>query len=153
MSPEVAWFAITGPRIKVTEEEVYTVLDALFPDPLKVGVISGTALGTDTFAENWAKERGARVKRVKVNNALDGHDLGAPKRRNGRMVDLKPGLCVGFPGYNGTNDMLDRCHEAGIPVWEVEIDHDTNRFLVWQWPAKGATGSTAKLILSGPLRP
>ncbi|AXQ69802.1 hypothetical protein HOU03_gp465 [Caulobacter phage CcrSC] len=137
---------ITGPRVKIARASVRNVLDILFPDPSQITMISGRAKGTDQFGEDWARDRGAGLIRVPIDDAYDGHNpYTAPKNRNQRMVDLKPQLCVGFPGHGGTNDMLDRCHKAGMTVWEVEFKGGD--FEVWQWP--NAREPKARLIAAG----
>ncbi|AXQ69247.1 GTP-binding domain [Caulobacter phage CcrBL9] len=142
---------ITGPRVKITKTQVHTVLDAVFPDPPAITLISGRAKGADQFGELWAQARGAGLIRVPIDHAYDGHDpYAAPKNRNQRMVDMKPRLCVGFPGHNGTNDMLARCHKAGMTVWEVEFD-DAGNYSVWQWPNRDEP--KARLIAAGSLQP
>lgn len=44
----------------------------------------------------------------------------AGPQRNAAMLQLKPDLCVAFPGGRGTADMVRQCREAGVPVMEVQ---------------------------------
>ncbi|UTU07907.1 hypothetical protein CcrC1_gp221c [Caulobacter phage C1] len=146
-----ALVAITGPRIEVTAPQVFRVMDVLFPHASDIRLISGLAQGVDTHGIHWATRRGAGVIAVGIDDSLDGSDpYTAPKRRNQRMVDLKPFLCVGFPGHGGTNDMMDRCLKAGVIVWEVAFT-DQDGFEVWQWPSPSEP--QARMIAAGSFKP
>lgn len=138
---------ITGPRVGITYARTARVLDALFPHAPDIKLISGCAQGVDTHGIKWAKARGVALVLVDIDDDLDGHDpFQAPKNRNQRMVDLKPLICIGFPGHNGTNDMLKRCQDAGVIVWEIAFTDDQG-FEVWQWPTPHTP--EARLITSG----
>jgi hypothetical protein len=43
--------------------------------------------------------------------------------------------CLGFPGGGGTFDMMTVCHDAGVPVADVDIEVDGSWEVKW-WPAK-----------------
>lgn len=79
-------------------------------------VIEGGAPGTDRMAHNWAVERGIHTARVLALWSFYG-----PKKagglRNSAMLLLKVDYCLALPGGTGTADMVDKCQEAGIPVY------------------------------------
>ena len=78
-------------------------------------VIEGGALGADRMGREWAQERGIHFATVP---ALWGHYAkGAGGKRNTAMLLIEPNYCVALPGGTGTADMVDKCLDAGIPVY------------------------------------
>lgn len=98
-------------------------------------LISGKAKGVDTYAEEWAIERGVEflpfepdwddlshpdaVIRTHPNGTA--YDARAGNRRNTRMlVEGKPDKVIAFRGGAGTADMIRQAKAAGVPVWEIK---------------------------------
>lgn len=131
---------ICGGRVgrNLTKRRVYTVLDARSDDWTKpIRVVHGCAAWVDTWGGQWARESGHAEIKVPIDNTKDGHKPDAPKNRNKRMLqeNLDADECLGFPGGNGTNHMMDICHAAGIPVGDVEFNDDGTWEIKW-WPQK-----------------
>lgn len=83
-------------------------------------VIEGGARGADTLARNEAVRRGIHVATVPA--LWDKYGKSAGYKRNAAMLDLKPDLCVAFPGGKGTAMMVKLCQDAGIPVRIINED-------------------------------
>lgn len=85
-------------------------------------VVTGGARGVDTIAELWADELDITVESYPLTDA-DWKKFGrsAGIRRNGDMLDKEnPDGVFCFPGGNGTEDMFNRAHNAGLEVWKSE---------------------------------
>lgn len=130
---------VCGGRVgrNLTKQRVYRVLDSLthnWPDPFRI--VQGGAKFADTWSGQWALDRGHAMQPVPIHSVFDGDDLDAPYNRNARMArDFPPHACVGFPGGNGTLHMMTICHDLGVPVADVEINHDGTWEIKW-WPQK-----------------
>jgi hypothetical protein len=71
--------------------------------------------GADRFAGEWAWARGVAFSRWPADWGLGKR---AGPERNQRMLDRgQPHAVVAFPGGPGTQDMVDRALDAGLPVW------------------------------------
>ena len=82
-------------------------------------VISGGARGADSFAIQWARQRGIACAVFMAN--WDHYGRAAGPVRNGWMVEFgKPDLVIAFPGGLGTANMIKQARQAGIPVKEIE---------------------------------
>jgi len=116
---------------------VFQVLDILEPElPAPFRIVQGTAAMVDTWAGEWALSRRHKMQPVPIDPRLDGHKDDAPFQRNARMQrDFPASACIGFPGGGGTLNMMDICHEAGVPVADVEIAFDGTVEVKW-WPTK-----------------
>lgn len=79
-------------------------------------LIEGGARGADTFARYAAFELGWETLTMPAN--WSAHGKAAGMIRNQEMVNLKPDVCLAFPGSSskGTWDCVNRCKAAGIPV-------------------------------------
>lgn len=79
-----------------------------------ITVVHGDAKGADAWARAWCELTGTPQKPYPADwkNVPD-----AGMARNQQMVD-EAGiqLLIAFPGGSGTNDMVQRCHRAGIPI-------------------------------------
>jgi hypothetical protein len=130
---------VAGGRVgrNLSKAIVWAVLDDLsqrWPNPFRI--VHGAAAWTDTWAGQWGYDRHHPVQPVPVDGNLDGYKDRAPFRRNMRMQrDFPAYLCLGFPGGGGTNSMLEICHDAGVPVGDVEIN-DNGTWRVNWWPMK-----------------
>lgn len=88
-------------------------------------LIHGAAPGADRLAGQWAKKNGIPVEDFPADwfpNGKDGgRDDGAGFKRNAKMLaEGRPDLVVAFPGWSGTNDMIERARAAGVRVMEIE---------------------------------
>lgn len=80
-------------------------------------VVHGDAKGADRRGGLWAKSRHIHYAAVPALWDELGRNAAGPMR-NAAMLLLKPTYCVAFPGGSGTADMVRRCNEAGITVWQ-----------------------------------
>lgn len=130
---------VAGGRVGrgLTEARVWAVLDELsraFPTPFRI--VHGAAKMTDTWAGTWGYARGHKVQPIPVDSRLDGYADDAPFNRNARMQrDFPAAVCVGFPGGGGTLNMMTICHDAGVPVADVDLYDDGTWEVKW-WPTK-----------------
>lgn len=81
-------------------------------------VIVGDASGADRWARIWCERRSVSYREFKADWS---HGKRGGPERNQRMVDMRPGSAVRFPGGNGTADCARRCERAGIEVFEVVV--------------------------------
>lgn len=82
-----------------------------------VTLIHGAARGVDTLAGTIGMECGMEVLPYPVlPDEYDRYNKGAPFYRNTRMlIHSKPDFGLVMPGGNGTEDMRQKLHNAGIP--------------------------------------
>lgn len=109
---------VCGGRSYCDMEQLYKVLDHLHIDTPIDLLIAGGCSGADQLAELWANERGVAIKIVPAKWDVYGNYAGP--RRNTEMALLKPDLVVAFKGGRGTQDMVNKARELGIPVKEVD---------------------------------
>lgn len=130
---------VCGGRVgrNLTQQRVWRVMDALAPNwPQPFRIVQGAAQYADKWSGQWAVRRGHAMQPVPIDPRFDGDDLDAPFRRNQRMADhFPPYACVGFPGGNGTLHMMTICHDLGVPVADVDLNHDGTWEIHW-WPQK-----------------
>lgn len=67
------------------------------------------------MAREWARERGIHFATVPALWDFYGNPAGG--KRNTAMLIIKPDYCLAMPGGTGTADMVDKCLDAGIPVY------------------------------------
>lgn len=80
-------------------------------------VINGGARGADSLGKDWAKQHG--IYSVTIDALWNYHGKKAGPHRNQAMIDIMhPDYCIAFPGGVGTADMVKRCRESGITVWQ-----------------------------------
>lgn len=85
-----------------------------------VTLIHGDARGADRLCHDYALSQGWAVERFPALWEADG--LAAGPKRNQRMVDTSPRLCVAFPTCpegtkgSGTWDAIARVRRAGISL-------------------------------------
>lgn len=73
--------------------------------------------GADILGGQWGEVNGIPVDEYPIEPGEGGF------RRNGRMLKASgPDLVVGFPGGNGTLDMVRRALEAGVQVARVRAN-------------------------------
>lgn len=96
-----------------------------YPDSLTV--IEGGARGADRIAGQWAaRYRQIGVGWVRFDAHWQGHGKRAGAIRNQEMLEYGPDVVVAFKdefdhslGRGGTEDMVKRAKEAGVPVYVV----------------------------------
>lgn len=99
----------------------YDDLDALHAMIGITEVVSGRARGADTCGEKWAARRHIPVKDFPITKeGWKVHGLGAGPIRNRQMRDyiLPDGVCIAFPGHNGTANMVSQAKARGIHVFD-----------------------------------
>jgi len=131
---------VCGGRVgrNLSRDVVFAALDILakesFPTPFRI--VQGAAKKVDTWAGQWALQRGHKMQPVPIDPRFDGDHSNSPFNRNARMQrDFPASVCVGFPGGGGTLNMMTICHDAGVPVADVEIAFDGTVEIKW-WPPK-----------------
>ena len=86
-------------------------------------VIHGGALGADRLGGYWAAKHGILVRTLHAQ--WKKFPEAAGPMRNGDMVEalLKQSwaLAIGFPGGNGTADMVIKCNQAEVPVLDLQV--------------------------------
>lgn len=119
---------VTGPR---DEKDPCLVWDALdnFHESERGPIAElgeGEAAGVDTFAKEWAEERGVKVKPYPAD--WDRHGDAAGAIRNGEMLeDFQPDYVLVFPrGGPGTTNCAKQARKMGFE--RVFIDEDLDDF-------------------------
>ncbi|NDB68395.1 MAG: DUF2493 domain-containing protein [Methylocystaceae bacterium] len=83
-------------------------------------VIEGGAIGADAVGRSWAKER--LIECISHFAAWDIYGHQVEPIHNQQLLDqTKPTLVVVFPGGSGTQDMLQRSAQAGLPIFELSL--------------------------------
>lgn len=108
---------VCGGRGYCDMEQLYKTLDHINTDTPVDVLISGGCSGADQPAELWANERGVTIKIVPAK--WDTYGRAAGPIRNKEMAELRPDLVVAFKGGRGTQDMIKKAQELGIPVKDV----------------------------------
>jgi hypothetical protein len=91
-------------------DEVLTRIVPLFATPKEILLVDGACHlgGADQLAHNWASRYRLMTKRYPVDVRIDGPWPAAGVNRNKRMYDdAQPDLVIGFPGGNGTRNMIN----------------------------------------------
>jgi hypothetical protein len=100
---------------------LYRVLDDLHDRTPFTVVIHGAATGADQLADNWAAHHGIPAYRFHARWSKQGRAAGPI--RNAKMLDKgRPDLVIGFPGGDGTKDMLRKALAADVRVLKVKAD-------------------------------
>lgn len=83
-------------------------------------VTHGDARGADFLGRSWCRMMGLKEHRYPADWNKNGYRAGPI--RNQQMLDEEQiDFCIAFPGSNGTEDMVRRCKEAGISVYNVRL--------------------------------
>ncbi len=137
------------------------ILDGIHSQNGITCIIQGGATGADMLGRVWATNNGIECQtfpaawdkldapcKVKYNDRGEPYNALAGFIRNQEMIDFgEPDLTIGFPGGNGTQDMLARSVAAKVATlkinappneWEVQVtecDADGNEipFKVAEW--------------------
>lgn len=81
-----------------------------------ITVISGCALGVDTFGIRWAEERGLPVMRYPAD--WDRYGKSAGPRRNSQMAVVADALVALWDGESpGTRHMIQEADKRGLRVY------------------------------------
>ena len=84
-------------------------------------IVSGGAPGADKLASDWADAHRVPKQVFTANWEKLGRSAGP--HRNQRMLDEgRPDMAIAFPGGSGTADMVRRCKERGLLVWQLHQD-------------------------------
>ena len=104
---------VCGSRSWRDGEPIHDRIRQLHPS---ITVVQGGAQGVDLLARGWAWRLGMGV--VTVRPDYRRHGVSAPYRRNEKMADLMPSLCIAFwdGKSRGTKHMIKVCQDRGIPV-------------------------------------
>lgn len=125
MTQEPLKLLVCGGRNFANVPLVWRTLDSILRDRGPVCLViegasddvTGPYLGADYWANQWARSRFIEDLRFHADWKNFGRSAGPI--RNRLMIDLKPDLCVAFPGGRGTNNMKTLARAAMIPVMEV----------------------------------
>ena len=110
---------VCGSRDYKDRDKVFKVLDAYFArlGP-RMMIISGGALGADSFAHAWATEQ--QIDHLIMYAKWDLEGKAAGPIRNRRMAKKKPKLVLAFSEdfdkSRGTSDMIKVAEKMGIKV-------------------------------------
>jgi predicted Rossmann-fold nucleotide-binding protein len=98
--------------------KVQVTLDSLRKEmPIDL-MIQGGASGADSLAARWAKKNS--IACLTFMAMWRKHGKAAGPIRNQQMIEEgKPDLVIAFPGGHGTDDMVWRALQAGIPVRRI----------------------------------
>lgn len=121
--PGFKWFLFTGGRKFDDARQVDMVMRKLSRKYGKHGgrfvTIAGAAPGLDTLVLQWAHEH--YMPYLCVQAAWDMYDHEAGNIRNRWMATMRrPDRCFAFAGGTGTKDMVEVCHQMGIPVTKIK---------------------------------
>ena len=109
---------VCGSRDAHDREHVFSQLDATHSIQRIDRILHGGAPGIDTFAGEWATERGIDV--TVFHAEWDRFGRSAGPRRNAKMLaEGKPDMVFAFPGGIGTADMVKRAEKAGVYVARI----------------------------------
>lgn len=91
-------------------------------DPsIPIVIIEGGARCADRFAKQFAKryKHKFNINHLQIPADWDRYGNSAGMRRNKKMRDTNPLLCVAFQGGTGTENMVGLCIEHGIKVKQI----------------------------------
>lgn len=123
---------IAGSRRSITYPEVVRVVDAC--GWLPSVVLSGTALGVDTYGERLAEDRNWPIERYPADWKTHGNSAGAI--RNAQMAQNAEALIAIWDGRSpGTENMIKTARKLGLRIYvdtkliddEEEKQYDARR--------------------------
>ena len=117
---------VCGGRTYHNYDKVVEVLDHIdnnWESPYTIGpiscVIAGGAVGADTLAARYAKEKNIPLEQYDASWYLHGSSAGF--WRNKEMLEEgQPDLVVAFPGGPGTAHMVKIAKKANVEILEIE---------------------------------
>ena len=81
-------------------------------------LVHGAAMGADSIADSWAKDRGVQRRAFPMDYMKWGGAAG--DIRNGQMLrEARPNMVIAFPGGAGTANMIEKARAARVPVLRV----------------------------------
>lgn len=109
---------ITGDRHWTNWRFIYATLDEIHKiTPISV-LIEGEAKGADSFARNWAKDRGIPFEAYPAQWHRYRHGAG-PIRNKQMIIEGKPDFGVAFhndiANSSGTKDMVEKMTQFNVP--------------------------------------
>lgn len=110
---------VCGGRDYTDKAKIYNVLDILHEDYDVDVLIDGAARGADSFASQWAKDRGIENLRFPADWKAHGRCAG-PKRNRRMLEEGTPGMFVAFGGGRGTQNMIEQAQDWGISGWAFD---------------------------------
>lgn len=102
---------VTGGRNYDNQLRINQVLNDLHPTV----IAQGGASGADRQAALWANATDTACETYPADWATHGRAAG-PIRNKQMLDEFGPDLVVAFPGGTGTQDMVARAIDAGVPV-------------------------------------
>lgn len=118
--------AVIGSRSFKDKELLKAVLDA---EIQMIELITGGAVGADTMAENWAKNRQIPTTILKPNYEKFGKY--APLERNNRIIEIAEKVIAFWDGQSkGTQYVIKECQRLRKPLKVIRYQTaQTNLFL------------------------
>lgn len=111
---------VCGGRDYTDRVNVYNQLYELFKiHKERLLVISGMAIGADTYGSDWAKANGVPLEEFPALWGTEGRAAG-PLRNIRMLNEGKPDLVLAFGGGTGTNHMVSISRKAGVEVREYD---------------------------------
>lgn len=107
---------ICGGRNYFNKERIYKTLDYIHKHKPFI-LISGGATGADTIGIKWSQERNIVCEVYPAKWKEYGRSAGPI--RNKKMLDSRLDILIAFEGGIGTQNMIDICTKAGVPVIKV----------------------------------
>lgn len=102
---------------------MFAILDGVLAKHRIDLLIHGGAPGADSTAGEWAISRGIPVTVFHALWAVYGHRKAGPIRNTQMLHEGKPDRAIGFPGNNGTVDMLKKCKGSPlVDTWTVDAE-------------------------------
>ncbi len=84
-------------------------------------VVSGGRPGADKLTSDWADARNIPKLVLTANREKLARSTG-PHLHQRMLDDGRPDMVIAFPGGRGTADMVQRCKERGLLVWQLHQD-------------------------------
>lgn len=119
---------VCGGRDYKDKAKVYNTLEAIHAVTPIRKLVQGGATGADTFAEQWAAQKGINRKTYKAEWKLWGKGAG-PIRNKRMLYEEKPDLVVAFPGGAGTAHMMKIARVAGVPIHQIVEEANMSNFV------------------------
>lgn len=110
---KVVWQTLDAVHAQITIGKLIHGACGWDADKPKAQTFQGLA-GADGLVDWWGRNKSIDVVRVPARWGALGRSAGP--RRNAEMVDMRPELCIAFPGGPGTNGAIRLADGAGVPV-------------------------------------
>ena len=113
---------IAGGRDFEDYEKLVSECDYLLQYMSNIEIVSGVAIGTDTLALRYAKEKGYSVKEFPAD--WEWHGRSAGYVRNKEMAEYATHLIAFWDGHSkGTRHMIDLAREKGLKVRVIKYQN------------------------------